>query len=61
MFFETLTSPALAQTLAREVGLQTLVLNPIEGFSADDLKAGQDYFTAMADNLQNLRRALECS
>lgn len=61
VFFETLTSPALAQTLAREVGLQTLVLNPIEGFSADDQQAGKDYFTAMADNLANLRRALECS
>ena len=60
VFFETLASPALAQTLAREAGLQPLVLNPVEGFSAEDLKAGQDYFTAMDANLGNLRRALEC-
>lgn len=61
VFFEALTSPALAQTLAREAGLQTLVLDPIEGFTAEDAAAGKDYFTAMEENLENLRRALECA
>ena len=31
IFFETLVSPRLAETLAREIGARTLVLNPIEG------------------------------
>ena len=44
-FFETLVSPKLAETLAREVGAKTLVLNPIEGLTpAAEARRGQpDY------------------
>ena len=41
IFFETLVSPKLAETLAREVGAQTLVLNPIEGLTKDDAGGGK--------------------
>lgn len=54
IFFETLVSPKLAQTLADEVGAETLVLDPIEGY------LGRDYFEVMRDNLSNLRTALSC-
>jgi zinc transport system substrate-binding protein len=60
VFFETLVSPRLAESLAREVGAQTLVLNPIEGLTADEQAAGKSYLTAMEENLRNLRTALEC-
>ena len=33
IFFETLVSPKLAETLAREVGAKTLILNPVEGLT----------------------------
>ena len=60
IFFESLASPKLAETLATEVGAKTLVLNPLEGLSADELAAGQNYFSVMENNLANLKIALVC-
>lgn len=60
IFFERLVSPKLSETLAQEIGAQTLVLDPLEGISEDDMKAGKNYFTIMKENLTNLRTALEC-
>jgi len=60
IFFEELVSPKLAQTVATEIGAQTLVLNPIEGLAAEDLKAGKNYLTEMSENLAHLRIALQC-
>lgn len=61
IFFETLVSPKLSETIANEVGAQTLVLDPIEGLSDDDIQQGKNYFTVMEENLKNLRIALECT
>lgn len=60
IFFETLVSPKLAETIAREVGAKTLVLNPLEGLSPEDMAAGKNYFTEMEKNLANLTVALSC-
>ena len=60
IFFETLVSPKLAETLAREVGAQTLVLNPLEGLTKDEEAAGKGYIAIMEDNLRNIRTALDC-
>ncbi len=60
IFFETLVSPKLAETLAREVGAKTLVLNPVEGLTKEEAAAGKDYLALMRENLANLRIALEC-
>lgn len=61
VFFERLLSPRLAQTVAREVGAQTAVLDPIEGLTADEQKRGDTYLTVMRSNLAALRVALACS
>jgi zinc transport system substrate-binding protein len=61
VFFETLVSPELAETIARESDATTAVLDPIEGLSQDDLDAGADYFTVMRENLAALRKALGCT
>ncbi len=61
IFFETLVSDAVAQTIAREAGVETLALNPIEGLSQDELKAGASYLTVQRQNLANLRTALGCA
>lgn len=58
IFFEKLVSPKLSETLAREVGAQTLVLNDAAGLSVEDIKAGKSYITVMYDNLENLKKAL---
>jgi zinc transport system substrate-binding protein len=60
VFFETLVSSRLAETVARETGARTAALNPLEGLSDGELAAGADYFSVMRDNLGVLREALEC-
>lgn len=60
VFFESAASPAVAKVLAREVGAETLVLNPIETLTRAQLDAGEDYFSIMRSNLKNLRTALGC-
>jgi zinc transport system substrate-binding protein len=60
IFFESLVSSKLSETIAREVGAKTLVLNPIEGLSDEQISAGENYFSVMRENLKNLRLALEC-
>jgi zinc transport system substrate-binding protein len=60
VFFETLVSPRLADTVAREIGAKTEVLDPIEGLTPDEQRGGATYFTLMRQNLANLRQALGC-
>jgi len=60
VFFETLVSPRLAQTVAREAGAKTAVLDPLEGLTKDEADAGDDYFSVMRSNLRTLREALGC-
>jgi zinc transport system substrate-binding protein len=60
IFFETLLSPRLADTVAREVGARTAVLDPIEGLTAAEDKRDDDYLSLMRRNLAALRRALGC-
>jgi len=60
IFFESLVSPRLAQTIANETGATTMILDPLEGLTDSDVAAGKNYFTVMRDNLTNLRIALEC-
>ena len=38
VFFESLVSPKLAETVAREAGVATAVLNPVEGLTEEQLR-----------------------
>jgi zinc transport system substrate-binding protein len=60
VFFETLVSPRLAETIARETGAKTAELNPIEGLSEAELERGENYLSVMRANLGALRQALGC-
>jgi zinc transport system substrate-binding protein len=60
IFFETLVSPRIAETVARETDAQTAVLNPLEGLTEEELESGANYFTVMRRNLDALRTALGC-
>jgi zinc transport system substrate-binding protein len=55
IFFETLVSPRVAETLADEIGVSTGVLNPLESAPPEG-----NYFTAMRANLRALQGALNC-
>lgn len=59
IFYETLVSPAVAQSIARDLGLATDVLDPIEGIT--ESSRGSDYLAVMRSNLSALRAANGCS
>lgn len=54
IFSEALVSPKLAETVAKDLGLKTAVLDPLEG--VEDA-AKDNYFTVMRVNLANLKTA----
>jgi zinc transport system substrate-binding protein len=58
VFSETLASPAMAETLSADLGLETAVLDPIEGLS--DESADEDYLSLMRQNLTALQEANGC-
>ncbi len=60
VFFESLVSPSLAQTLARETGARVLPLNPLEGLTDSEIAAGKTYLSVMRQNLNELRTAMLC-
>ena len=59
VFTETLVSPAVARTVAREAGVETATLDPIEGLA--DATSGEDYLSIMRTNLATLQKANRCS
>ncbi len=61
VFYETLVAPDVAETVAREAGVDTAVLNPLEGLGEDAIDDGQDYVSVMRDNLDALAGALGCA
>jgi zinc transport system substrate-binding protein len=60
VFFERLVSPRLADTVARETGARTAVLDPIEGLTPAEQSRGETYLSLMGENLTALRKALGC-
>jgi zinc transport system substrate-binding protein len=58
IFSETLASPALADALAKDLGLKTDVLDPLEGITS--ASRGTDYPSVMRSNLSALRTAGGC-
>lgn len=59
VFSETLASPEMAESLASDLGLETDVLDPVEGLS--DATAGEDYLSLMRANLAALQKANDCT
>ncbi|MFP5346627.1 MAG: metal ABC transporter substrate-binding protein [Actinomycetes bacterium] len=58
VYYETLVSPDVARTVARETGARTAVLDPLEGLT--DQSAGSDYLQVMRANLETLRKGQSC-
>lgn len=59
IFFEELVSPKVAKTIADEIGAETMVLNPVEGLTAEQEEEGLDYIGIMEQNLDALKKALQ--
>lgn len=58
VFYETLVSPDVAETVADATGASTDVLDPLEGLS--DVSQGDDYLQVMESNLANIKAGLPC-
>jgi len=56
IYYETLVSPAVAQSVAREAHVGYGVLDPIEGVSGSN-----DYLSVMRSNLTELERGQRCT
>ena len=61
IFFETLVSPRVAETVARTVRARTAVLNPVEGLTEEQRIAGENYVSLMRANLAALALGLQCN
>lgn len=57
---EPIVSSDIAETIAREVGGEVLILHPLGALTPDELDAGEDYFSIMEANLHTLTIALDC-
>lgn len=60
VFTEELVSPQVAEVLARDAGVRTDVLSPIESLTPAQRRAGDDYVSLMRRNLDRIRTALGC-
>jgi zinc transport system substrate-binding protein len=60
VFFENSVSPALAKTLAREIGGRILVLHAGHNLTRDEQDRGVGFFALMEENLNSLRDGLGC-
>ena len=58
IYAETLVSPAIAETVARETGARTALLDPLEGL--DESSQAGDYLAVMRANLATLREGQGC-
>jgi zinc transport system substrate-binding protein len=61
VFYEELTSPKIAETLATETGAQLLLLNAAHNLSKTDFENDISFIAIMNNNLKNLQIGLSCS
>ena len=59
VFSERLASPKLTESLAADLGLDTAVLDPVEGLTTND--SDEDYLSLMRENLAALQEANGCT
>ncbi|MDO5040992.1 MAG: zinc ABC transporter substrate-binding protein [Peptoniphilus sp.] len=58
IFTEELIDTKTADAISAETGAKTVYLNPLEGLSEEEIKAGEDYISVMKSNLEKLVEAL---
>lgn len=60
VFYEELTSPKIAETLARETNAKLLLLNGAHNLTKEDYDSGATFISLMENNLENLSLGLGC-
>lgn len=59
VFYDPYASPKVPEQIAAELGVETLPLYTIESISEEDAENGEDYFTLMRKNLDNIIKSFE--
>jgi len=60
VFYEELTSPKIAETIANETGAKMLLLNAAHNLTRDQFTQGLTFFDILNQNLDNLKTGLDC-
>lgn len=60
VFYEELSSPKIAQTVADETGAKLLLLNAAHNVGRGDLERGATFIDIMENDLANLKTGLRC-
>lgn len=60
IFTEPLVSAKFTDTIARETGVNSAELHPVETLTPDEEKAGENYISIMEKNLGKIAEGLEC-
>lgn len=60
IFYEEISSPKVAETIAKESGAGLLLLNAAHNLAKDQFESGISFFDIMENNLANLKIGLEC-
>ncbi|MCL5023647.1 MAG: zinc ABC transporter substrate-binding protein [Nitrospirae bacterium] len=60
VFYEELTSPKIAETIAGETKAKMLLLNAAHNVSRNQLEQGLSFFDILKKDLDNMRIGLEC-
>lgn len=60
VFYEELTSPKIAETIAGETKAKMLLLNAAHNLAKDQFEAGLSFFDILNSDLENLKVGLEC-
>ncbi len=58
VYYEELTDPTVARTIASESGAKLLLLHSCHNLSKDDLDSGMTYISIMENNIKNLGEGL---
>lgn len=60
IFYEDLTAPRLAKTIAGETGVSLLKLNNGHDIGKDDMQRGATFIALMESNLVHLKKGMQC-
>ncbi len=56
--YESLENPAISQSISSQTNASLILMNPIEGLTAQDKAAGKDYLSLMQEDIANIELAL---
>jgi zinc transport system substrate-binding protein len=61
IFSEELVASSVVSTMAKSLNARVDVLQPLEGITNSDLKAGKNYISAQRENVARIAKGLRCS